>query len=73
MAKKRTFKRELAIVIVLFLFYLCIFGSPAIVEVVVWPFMLYVGAAFGMEWAGSQLNEVSKNSISFASSRVQSS
>ena len=69
----KTFKRELAIVIVLFLFYLCIFGSPAIVEVVVWPFMLYVGAAFGMEWAGSQLNEVSKNSISFASSRVQSS
>ena len=69
----KTFKRELAIVIVLFLFYLCIFGSPAIVEVVVWPFMLYVGAAFGMEWAGGQLNEVSKNSISFASSRVQSS
>ena len=69
----KTFKRELAVVIVLFLFYLCIFSSPAIVEVVVWPFMLYVGAAFGMEWAGSQLNEVSKNSISFASSRVQSS
>lgn len=69
----KTYKRELAIVIVLFLFYLCIFGDPQVVEMVVWPFMLYVGAAFGMEWARSQLSEASKGSISFTSSRVQSS
>lgn len=69
----KTFKREVAIAILLYLFYLGIYGDPIIVEAVVWPFMLYVGAAFGMDWARSQLNEVNKGAISFGLGRgVQS-
>lgn len=56
-------------VVLLYLFYLGIYGDPVVVEAVVWPFMLYVGAAFGMDWARSQLNEVNKGVISFSSIR----
>jgi hypothetical protein len=70
----KTYKREVAIVIILYLFYIGIYGRPEIVEAMVWPFMMYVGAAFGMEWARSQLNEVNKSSIYFSSVRgLQSS
>jgi hypothetical protein len=69
----KTFKREVAVAILLYLFYLGLFGREAIVEMLVWPFMLYVGAAFGMDWARSQLNENSSSPLSFFTSRrVQS-
>ena len=70
----KTYKREVAIVVLLYLFYLGLYGNPEVVAVMVWPFMLYVGAAFGMDWARSQLSETDKYNLLGGSSRgLQSS
>ena len=61
----KTYKREVALLVLGYLGYLGLYGRTEVVDVMVWPLMLYVGAAFGMDWARSQLNEVSKDSISF--------
>ena len=52
--KNKTWKREIAMVLLGFIFYLGFIGDIAVLEVVIWPFMLYVGGAYGMEWASKQ-------------------
>lgn len=56
----KTYKREVAVVALAYLMYLGLIGSVAVLEVLVWPFMLFVGAAFGMSWASSQTSIVTK-------------
>lgn len=51
---KKTWKREVALGLLGFIFYLGFTGSVEVLEIVIWPFMLYVGAAYGMEWASKQ-------------------
>lgn len=51
---KKTWKREVALVMLTYLFYLGYVGNETILEIVIWPFMLYIGAAYGMEWASKQ-------------------
>jgi len=55
---KKTWKREVA---ALLLFFLCAVAWKAAeaqpvetLKVIIWPIMLYVGAAFGMTWASKQ-------------------
>ena len=56
--KEKTFKRELAAVLVLFLCFIAWKASEAepveTLKVIIWPIMLFVGAAFGMQWASKQ-------------------
>ena len=47
--KNKTWKEELSILIVLYLMYLGIVGAVGPLEVLVWPFMFFVTAAFGMD------------------------
>lgn len=55
---EKTFKRELAAVLVLFLCFIAWKASEAdpveTLKVIIWPIMLFVGAAFGMQWASKQ-------------------
>jgi hypothetical protein len=54
----KTYKREVAVIVLFYLGYLGLFGRVEALEVLSWPFMLFVGAAFGMEWASRQTDLV---------------
>lgn len=55
MAKReKTYKRELAFTLVLYLFYLGFYDKVAVLEILAWPFMFFVGTSFGMDWASFQ-------------------
>ena len=56
----KTYKRETAIAILLYLGYLGLYGRVEALEVLSWPLMLFVGASFGMDWARKQTELVSK-------------
>jgi hypothetical protein len=56
----KTYKREVAIAVLLYLGYLGIYGRVEALEVLAWPFMLFVGASFGMDWARKQTDLVVK-------------
>lgn len=47
--RNKTWKEELSITIVAYLMYLGVVGSIGALEVLVWPFMFFVTAAFGMD------------------------
>lgn len=47
--RNKTWKEELSIAIVIYLMYLGFLGSTGPLEVLVWPFMFFVTAAFGMD------------------------
>lgn len=55
---KKTFKREVAVGVLVFLGFVAWKAADAspveTLKVIVWPGMLYVGAAFGMEWANKR-------------------
>jgi len=55
----KTYKRETALAVLLYLFYLGLFGRVEVLQVLAWPLMLFVGAAFGMDWARKQTDLVS--------------
>jgi hypothetical protein len=56
----KTYKRESAIAILLYLGYMGLYGRVEALEILAWPLMLYVGAAFGMDWARKQTELVSR-------------
>jgi len=56
----KTYKREAAIVVLFYLFYLGLYGRIEVVEILAWPFMLFIGASFGMDWAGKQTELLSR-------------
>jgi hypothetical protein len=45
----KTYKRELAVVLLLWLAYVVEVKDPSLVEVLVWPIFTYVMAAFGFD------------------------
>ena len=47
--KNKTWKEELSILIVVYLMYLGIISAVGPLEILVWPFMAFVTAAFGMD------------------------
>ena len=57
---KKTYKRETAWVLILWCIYLSIFGNIAALQVVVWPSFLFLGAAYGMDWASKQTDLISE-------------
>jgi hypothetical protein len=46
---QKTYKREIAVVLLAYLMYLGFVDNYRVLEVVVWPFMVYVLAAFGFD------------------------
>jgi len=47
--RNKTWKEELSIGIVMYLMYLGAVGAVGPLEVLVWPFMFFVTASFGMD------------------------
>ena len=54
MEKSKTYKRELATVMVAFLGYLAVVGSLEVLAILTPPVFIFVLGAFGMEWASKQ-------------------
>lgn len=54
MEVRKTFKRETAWAFIAIMSYVIYQGDAEILKVIVWPFMLFVGASFGMDWASKQ-------------------
>ena len=52
---KRTFKREVAVGLLIFLGYVIETKGSEIVELLVWPTFTFVGLAFGLDWGHKQL------------------
>lgn len=49
---KKTFKREVAIALILWLVYVVEVKDAAIIEILVWPIFSFVAAAFGFDAYG---------------------
>ncbi len=60
--KDKTFKREAAFLILVFMGFIVWQAAEAApvetLKIIVWPAMLFVGAAFGMDWASKHTNLV---------------
>ena len=54
---KKTYKRELAIALLIWLIYVVEVKDVTVVEVLVWPIFAFVGAAFGFDAWGKQIND----------------
>lgn len=52
---KKTYKRELSVLLLIYLMYLGYIDNYRILEIMVWPFMLFVGGAFGLESYSRQI------------------
>lgn len=57
---KKTYKRETAWTLMMWCIYLSIFGNIEALKIVVWPCFLFLGAAYGMDWASKQTNLLNK-------------
>ena len=57
---KKTYKREVAALLAAFLCFIAyrasVVDSIETLKIIVWPIMLFVGAAYGMQWASKQTN-----------------
>lgn len=53
----KTFKRELAVALLIWLMYIVEVKDASIVEILVWPIFAFVGAAFGFDAYSKQLHE----------------
>lgn len=55
---RKTFKREVAVCLLILMGYVTVQGNAEILEIIVWPIMMFAATAFGMDWAGKQGNEI---------------
>lgn len=53
----KTYKREMALLIFIWLVYLSLYGTVAVLEIVAWPSFVFILGAFG-------LDEINKNTSS---------
>lgn len=58
----KTFKRELAVALLIWLMYIVEVKDASIVEILVWPIFAFVGAAFGFDAYSKQLWDKSSKS-----------
>lgn len=69
--KKRTFKRELAVALLVWLAYVVETKDADTIEVLAWPVFTFVALAFGVDWWGKSGSGVWGQS-SFSSDRRRS-
>ena len=48
----KTYKRELAVILLLWLVYVVEVKGPEIVEILVWPVFTFAALSFGLDWFG---------------------
>ena len=63
LTSKKTYKRELAVVLLIWFAYLVETKDINLVEVLVWPVFTYSALAFGIDWWGKS-NGMQRNSSS---------
>lgn len=51
---KKTFKRETAWAFLVIIGYIVFTENVELLKVVIWPFMLFIATAYGMDWASKQ-------------------
>ena len=57
MSIKKTFKREIAVALLLWLAYIVEVKDVSVVEVIIWPIFAFLGAAFGLDAYSKQLQQ----------------
>lgn len=60
MKPKKTYKRELAVLLLIWLMYVVEVKDVNVIEVLVWPIFAFAGAAFGFDSFSKQINRVPK-------------
>ena len=53
----KTYKRELAVVMLLWLAYVVEVKEPSLVEILVWPIFTFTALSFGLDWFGKDGNK----------------
>ena len=53
-SRGKTFKREVATLLLTFLCFVIFQGDVEMVKVIVYPFMAFAGLAFGLDWKTKQ-------------------
>lgn len=56
--KPKTYKRETAWVMLLWVIGMSLWSTPQILSIIIVPAFMFIGAAFGMEWASKQTDLV---------------
>ena len=54
----KTYKRELAVVLLIWLMYVVETKDASTIEILVWPVFTFAALAFGMDWFGKSANGV---------------
>lgn len=54
----KTFKRELAVVLLIWLMYVVETKDASTIEILVWPVFTFAALAFGLQWFGNNSNGV---------------
>lgn len=52
----KTYKRELAVILLLWLMYVVETKDASTIEILVWPVFTFAALAFGMDWFGKSSN-----------------
>lgn len=52
MAKAKTYKREVAVALLIWLAYVVEMKDANVVEVIIWPVFTFAALAFGIDWWG---------------------
>ena len=61
MPPKKTYKRETAWSMLLAIFWVIYVGNIGLLEVIIWPFVTFIFAAFGMDFANKQTDLFTKS------------
>ena len=69
MKASKTYKREVAVCLFLWLGYLSVDGDPNVVEMLAWPIFTFAIAAFGLDSAAKQLQQSPTAAYRFRSKR----
>lgn len=56
--RAKSWGRELGFLFVLHIFYLSTFGDPAVIEMLIWPYMSFVFWAFGVVRNAESLSSI---------------
>jgi hypothetical protein len=67
--KGKTFKRELAVVLLLWLMYVVETKDASTIEILVWPVFTFAALAFGMDWFGKSGSNGLRDDTSISSDR----
>lgn len=69
--KQKTYKREIAVVLLIYIMVTGYIGDFRVLEVVTWPFLVYVMAAFGFDAYTKQIPQSSPHPIKNRSSKYE--